>query len=287
MRAQCVEVDPIPLERREVAHPLERARRDPEALVAAPVFVVQVAGLIEETEVRSLHVEAHGRHLALVLGEVLEDRAQQELHRARLGGEAGHPRQVQVRRFRTQQEVGVEIDRGLEPHRGVEADGDPGRLRAGEVRVHPQRLGHVRVGRDEDARQRYRLQRLLGHLPQHRRRPQPDFLAHRGTLGGAHRIAFGADHVVQRGLQIRVREPVRDHAVHDALRAFLDFDDRADPDARLDRRPEMELVRRSGFQLGRDHAADGGRPGFVDHVPVRGRREPDAGRKSRGARLRR
>ena len=286
VRAQRVEVDAVPLERREIAHALERPRLDAEALVAPPVLVVEVAWLIQEAEVRSLHVEAHGRDLALVRREVLEDGGEEELHRARLGGETGDPGEVQVRGFRAEQEIGVEVHGGLEPARRVEADGDAGGLRAREVRVHAQRLSDVGIGRDEDARQRHRLQRLLGHLPQYRRRPQPDLLAHRRALARAHRIPLGADDVVQRRREIGVGEPIGDDAIDDAL-AFFDAHDRADADARLDRRPEMELVRRGGFELGRDDAADGRRSGLVDHVPVRGRREPDAGRKSRGARLRR
>ena len=285
--AQGVEVDPVPLVRREVTHPLERPRRDAEALVAPQILVSQGSGLVEEAEVRPLHVETHRGDAALVLGEVLEDRGQEELDGARLGGKARHARQVQVRRFGTEQEIGVEVDRSLEPAGGVQAHGNPRRLRPGEIGIHAQRLRDVRVGRDEHARERHRLQRLLGHLAQHRRRPEPDFLPHRRALGRAYRIAFGADDVMQRRLEVGVGEPVGDDAVHHAPHSLFDFHDRADPDARLHRRPEMELVRRCGFELGRDDAADGRWPALVDHVPVRGRREPDAGRKSRGARLRR
>src|SRR2546422_945321 len=73
----------------------------------------------------------------------------------------------------------------------------------------------------------------------------------------------------------------------------LDSDDRPDPDGGLVRGPEMELMRGRRLELGSDHAADGGRGrrggrggrrGLVDHVPVRGRRDPAAGSRSRGAR---
>src|SRR5207249_2026188 len=82
-------------------------------------------------------------------------------------------------------------------------------------------------------------------------------------------------------------EPVGDHTVYDPPRIPsaepLDPDDRPDPDARLVRGPEVELVGRRRLLLRRDDATDGGRlkRGLVDHVPVLGSRRPGAGRTSR------
>ena len=190
-----------------------------------------------------------------------------------------------------EQEVGVEVHRRLEPARGVEPDGNRRRPRAVQVGVHAQRLRHVGVGRHVHVTQWHRLQRLLGHLPQHGGRPQPDLRPRRRCAGRPGRVAFGADHVVQRRGEIGVGETVGHDPVHDLLRS-LHLDDRSNPDARLRRRPEVELVRRSGFLLGGDDAADGDRVGWVlrgsfDHVPVRGRRDAGEARRSPGARLRR
>ena len=70
-----------------------------------------------------------------------------------------------------------------------------------------------------------------------------------------------AQHVVQRRREIGVAEAlgddavdVRDLAVH-GLPA-VDAHDRADADGRIERGPEMELVRRVGRALGGDDAAE-------------------------------
>ena len=69
-----------------------------------------------------------------------------------------------------------------------------------------------------------------------------------------------AHHVVQRRLEIGVAESldddavdVRDLPVH-RVRA-IDAHDRADADRRIERRPEMEFVRRVRLALRRDDAA--------------------------------
>src|SRR5260370_42480911 len=97
--------------------------------MAGAVSRVESARLIQETEIRTLHVEAHRGHLAAMFGEVLKDRRQQELDRAGLGGEPRDARDVEVRGFRTQQEVGIQVYRRLEPARRVEPHWNSGRLR--------------------------------------------------------------------------------------------------------------------------------------------------------------
>ena len=209
-----------------------------------------------------------------------------------------------MRGLGAEQEVGVQVYRRLEPPRRVEPDGDGRRVRPAEIGVHAERSRHVGIGRDVDAPERDRLQRLLGNLPQHGGGPQPDLLACRGALGRARGVAFGAHHVVQRSCEIGIREPVRHDAVHDLSRfpfpvsrspfpvpGFFDSDDRADPNGGLVRGPEVELVGGRGLQLRGDDVADRRRGrgerrggGFADHVPVFGSREPGAERRSRGAR---
>jgi hypothetical protein len=70
-----------------------------------------------------------------------------------------------------------------------------------------------------------------------------------------------AEHVVERREKIGIAEPLDDDAVHlgnlsvDRMRAF-DANDRPDSHRRVERRPEMEFVRRVGLALGRDDAAE-------------------------------
>ena len=125
--AQRIEIDPVRLEGRVEAHPLERRRRHTQPLVALPIFVAQITGLVEEAEIGPLDVEAQRGDAALVGREVREDRAQQEFDRARLGREAGHTGDVQVRGFGTEQEIGVEVNRRLMTRRCIEADRNRGR----------------------------------------------------------------------------------------------------------------------------------------------------------------
>ncbi len=292
---QRVEVHPVGLEGRVIAHALERLRRDAEALVAAAIRLVERAGAIEEAEIRPLHVEAQGRDPTLVGREVLEDGREQELDRARLGGESRDTGDVEVRGFGAEQEVGVEIDRRLEARRRVEADGDPRRLGAGHVGVHAQRLRHVGVARDVYGAERHELERLLRVLPQHRRGPQPDLLADGGALGRLRGISLSTHHVVQRSREVRVGEPVGYDAIDDPSpsplprpfpRLFHPYY-RPDADGGLVRSPKVELVRRRGLELGGDDTADGCGLPMLDHDPVLGRRDPGGDSRSRGARLRR
>jgi len=67
------EVHAVGLEGGEIAHELERLRPDAEALVATAVLVVERAGLVEEAQVRSLNVEAHGGDAPLMERKVLEN----------------------------------------------------------------------------------------------------------------------------------------------------------------------------------------------------------------------
>src|SRR5260370_31448472 len=99
MRAQRVEVDPVCFQRRVELHPLEWLRGHREPVVAVPVFIAQVAGLIEKTEVRSLDVEAHGGDAAFVRRGMGEDRREQEINHAGLPGESQYPRDVESPRF--------------------------------------------------------------------------------------------------------------------------------------------------------------------------------------------
>src|SRR5713101_9179763 len=108
MRAQRVEIDAIRFQRRVQLHPLEWLRRHREPVVAAAVFIAQVAGLIEKAEVRSLDVEAHGGDPAFVRREMGEDRREQEFNRAGLRGESRYARDVEMRRFGPDEKIGIE-----------------------------------------------------------------------------------------------------------------------------------------------------------------------------------
>ena len=281
VRPQRVEVHPVGLEGCVIADALERLRRDAQPLVAAAIRVVERARAIEEAEVRPFYVEAQGGDPALMGREVLEDGREQELNCARLGREPRDTGDVQVRGFGAEQEVGVEIDRRLEASRRVKADGDPRRLRASDVGIHAQRLRHVGVGRDVHGAERHGLERLLRVLPQHRRGPQADLLADRGTLRRLRRVSFGADHVVERGRQIGIRQPVRHDAIDDPFPFLLPrlFPrlchpyDRPDADSGLVRCPEVELVRRRGLELGGDDAPHRFGIPCLNHDPVLGRRD--------------
>jgi hypothetical protein len=107
---------------------------------------------------------------------------------------------------------------------------------------------------------RHRLQRLLGHLPQHGRGVEPDLGALRGRVAGGGGAAVVPHHVVQRRLQVGVGEALGDDAVDDRPHAAhldggVDAHDGADADRRVERGPEVELERRVGLALGGDDAA--------------------------------
>ena len=131
-----------------------------------------------------------------------------------------------------------------------------------EIAVHAQRDGDVVVVGEKHRAHRHRLQRLLGHAaaapPRCRgesRRARVD------RERRAARRAVVAEHVVQRRLQIGVAESLDDDSVDlgnlsvHRMRAF-DAHDRPDADRRVERRPEMEFVRRVRLALGRDDAAE-------------------------------
>ncbi len=163
--------------------------------------------------------------------------------------------------FGTEQKVGVEIDGRVDAAGAIHADGDRGARVVAEVAVHAQRDGDVVRVSEEDAAHRDGLQRLLRHLAQHCGGVQPDL----GAFGGRERRAVGgavvAEDVVQRRQQIGVAEALdddavdaRDLAVHRMGR--VDPDDRPDADGRVERGPEVKLVRRVRLALGGDDAAE-------------------------------
>ncbi len=293
MGAQRVQVHAVGLEGRVVAYAPERGRLDAQSLVAPAILLLERAGPIEEAEVGSLHVEAHRGHATLVGREMLEDGGQQELHGARLGGEPRDARDVQVRRFRAEQEVGVDIHGRFEPARRIEAHRNRRRLRAAEIGIHAERLRHVDVARDVHLAERDRLQRLLRCLPQHGCGPEPDLLTDRRTLGRLGRVPLGAHHVVERGRQIGIRETIRDDSIYHLSRfpfpvsRFFHADDRPDPDARLVRGPEVELMWGRRLLLGGDDAADRrSQVAPLDHEAVLGSREPGYGMRDAGCEVR-
>src|SRR5438093_8543419 len=116
--------------------------------------------------------------------------------------------------FFFKQKTAYEIDRRIATGRRVQADGDRGRGRREEERVHAQRLRDVGIIRHVHLAERHRLQRLLRRLPQHRRRPVANLLPRRGRLVGTRGIALRAHHVVERRRQIGVRETLRDDTIN-------------------------------------------------------------------------
>ena len=92
-----------------------------------------------------------------------------------------------------------------------------------------------------------------------------DFYFWRGrTSDGTRRITVRTQYVVQRRFEIGETESFDHHAVDVrqlAAHRLGSFDphDRPDADRRVDRRPEMKLMRRIGPTLRRDDPADSGR----------------------------
>ena len=177
VRSQRVERHAVGLVRREVLHVLERPRRNTTLLVEHCVGVVDLAGLIEEAEVGTLHVEADRRDRSLLLRKVREDRAQDPFDRARLRREAGHAGDVQVRRFGSEEKIGIEVDRRVGAAGAIHADRNSGARSFLEIAVHAQRDGDVGVVGEKDLAHRHRLQRLLGQLAQHRGRVETNLRA--------------------------------------------------------------------------------------------------------------
>ena len=261
VRAQRVQRHAVRLVRREVLDVGERIGGDAALLVERAVRFVDLAWLVEVAEVGALHVEAHRGDAPLLRREVREDRLQQPLHGARLRRQTGDAADVQVRRLGTDEEVGVEIDRRVGAAGAVDADRDP-RARTGlQVAVHPQRDRDVRFVGEEDGAHRHRLQRLLGHVAQHGRGVEPDL----GSTRLVQRLPVGraveSHHVVQRRREVGPAEALRHDAVHerhDAVHrvASVDAHDRPDADRRVERGPEMELVRSVRASLGGDDATE-------------------------------
>ena len=251
--AERVEVDAVGPVGREVVDVAERLRRHAKPGVEPAVLFPQLGRLVEEAEVGTLHVEADRGDPSLSGGEPLEDAGEQELDRAGLGGEAGDAGDVEVRRLRAEEEIGVGVDRRFEAPRGVDADRNPGRGGAAGVRVHPERAHDVGVASQVDGLERDRLQRLPGHLPEHRGGVEPELGGAAGTGGGGG-IAAGAPRRLHRRFEVGPGEPVRDHAEDGPPRGG-DPHDGADPHRRVARRPEVELVRRARPLFGGDHAA--------------------------------
>ncbi len=187
---------------------------------------------------------------------MLEDGGQQELGQAGLGGQAAHAGDVEMRRFRAQQEFGVQVDARFESPAGVETQRDPRILFTLHVGVHPQSYDHVVVICQIHGAHRHGLHRLFRLAAQHGGGVEADLRPRRWRSGLGVRVGVGADVVVERREQVGVAEALDDHAV-DRLSFGDDPDDRADADRRVAARPEMELVRRVGLALGGDDASYG------------------------------
>ena len=194
-------------------------------------------------------------------GEVREDRLQQPLDRTGLGGESRHPGNIQMRGLGSHQKIGVEEDRRPHATSPVHTHRNTGGRFPRDVAIHAERHRDIGVVGEIHGPERHGLQRFLGDVPQHRRRIQPDF----GAIGVRHRprvrTAIVAEHIVQRRLKIAVAEPFHHHAVHARdhvlhRRVALHAHDGADPDGRIDRGPEVKLVRRIGLFLGRDDTTE-------------------------------
>ena len=240
---------------------LEGLGRHADRVVQRAVGVVEARGrLVEEAEVGPLHVEADGRHASLLPREMGKDRREQPLDRTGLGGEPRHARDVEVRRLGAEQEVGVEIHGALHEARPVDSDGDAGVLPFLQVAVHAQCHRHIGFGGEVHDAHGYRLQRLVGDVAQRVRRVQPDFRSISRRAHRTRRVAVGADDIVQRGLQVGVRESLDDHPVdahHLAVAGGwpLDAHDRPDAHRRAEGGPKVELVGRVGAPLGGDDSA--------------------------------
>jgi hypothetical protein len=100
------------------------------------------------------------------------------------------------------------------------------------------------------------LQRLLGNLPQHRRRVETDLRPLARRVTGHRRQTIVAEDVVQRRLEVGVAEALDDNSVDvrdlpvDRLRA-IDANDGTDSYGRIDRGPEMNSCGVLGFSRSR------------------------------------
>ena len=253
--AQRVQRNAIGLVRRVVLDVLKWRGRHAALRVQHAVVVVDLAGEVEEAEIRPLHVEAERRDAALLFRKVREDRLEQPLDGARLRREARDAGDVEVRRFRADEKISVQIDRRVRASRAIHAHRNPGVRAFLEIPVHPQRDGDVGLVGEEHRAHGHRLKWLLGDVPQHRRGVEPNLR----TLGRRERLSTGLSvmphHVVQRRCEVSPAESLGDDAVDARNRpvhriAPVDADDCPDADRRVERRPEMEFVRRVWTVLG-------------------------------------
>ena len=175
--AQRVERHTIRLVWREVLHVGERLGCHAAPLVEGAIGVADLARLIEEAEVRALHVEADRGDAALLRGKVREDGLQQPLDGARFRRETGDTGDVEVRSLRTDEKFGVEIDRRVGASGAIHPDRDAGARALCQIGVHPERGLDVRFVGEKDIAHRHRLQRFFRNVAEHRRRIQPDLRA--------------------------------------------------------------------------------------------------------------
>jgi hypothetical protein len=247
---------------REVLHALERLRLDAQFGVERAVALIEHARLVEEAEVGPLHVEADRGHGPLARGKVREHRREQPLDGARLGGEPRDAGDVEMRRLRSEEEVGVQVDRRLDAPGMVNPDGDAGVRALPEITVHPQRHLDIGVVGEEHLAHRHGLKRLLRQLPQGVRGVQPDLGALRRGVRGAPRLTVVPEHVVHRRLEVGVAvaldddaEDARELALHGV--GAIHAHDGSDPDRGAEGSPEVELVRGVGAALGGDDSTEG------------------------------
>ncbi len=262
---QRVQVDAVGLERRVIVDVGERLGSEAEPLIEMAIFFGDRTGLIQEAEIRPLHVEAERRHRPLVGRKRLEHAREQELDRAGLGRKARHTADVEVRGLGPEQEVAVEIDRRLEAAGRVHANRNAGGPLAIGVGIHSERETDVGIGREMHRTQRYRLERLFRCLAERSGEKKADLGAFSRLEPYRPWIAVGADHRMERCHEIGVRKGIGHHAVHRSPGRF-DPNDGPDADGRVPRRPEPELVGGGGFELGGNHPTDDGMSGHGGRV---------------------
>src|SRR5687767_12314362 len=262
IRSQRVKREALRCVRREVRDVLERTRFYAHLLVERAIGVFQThRRLIEIAEVGPLHVEADRGNRSLALRKVREYRRYQPLDRARFRREPRHARDVQVGRFRAEQEISVEVDHRISCARAVHADGNAGVRAFLEIAVHPERDRNILFGGQENLAHRDRLQRLVGNLPQNRRSVEADL---RSLGAGQPRVrgrSVMSENVVHRGPKIRVAEPFDDDTVDvrntpvKRMRSVY-ADDSTDANRTIERSPEMKLVRSVRLPLSCDDTTE-------------------------------
>ena len=90
-----------------------------------------------------------------------------------------------MRRLGTEQEVAVEVDGRLQATGGVEPDRNAGGALAAGVGIHAEGEHDVGIAREPHRAERHRLERLLGHLAEHRGGEEPDLGARLGSSPAA------------------------------------------------------------------------------------------------------